>query len=167
MSTRRRYCNKLLYICQRFKFEIYILFFPLSVNRQLINLFFCTFLYIYTFKSQLRRKSVNMMPSNCTIRSHVFFTEGQHISCYIQLWISLITKNGVFWDVKPCGSCQNRHFGGTSVLTRATRHNIPEDTILHSHRRENLKFYSLITLKNNWFLPLNSFMSWSQNILKQ
>jgi hypothetical protein len=27
----------------------------------------------------------------------------------------------------------------TSVLTRATRHNIPEDTILHSHRRENLK----------------------------
>jgi hypothetical protein len=29
----------------------------------------------------------------------------------------------------------------TSVLTRATRHNIPEDTILHSHRRENLKSY--------------------------
>jgi hypothetical protein len=26
----------------------------------------------------------------------------------------------------------------TSVLTRATRRNIPEDNILHSHRRENL-----------------------------
>jgi hypothetical protein len=25
--------------------------------------------------------------------------------------------------------------------TRATRHNIPEDTILHSHRHENLKSY--------------------------
>jgi hypothetical protein len=29
----------------------------------------------------------------------------------------------------------------TSVLTRATRRNIPEDNILHSHRRENLKSY--------------------------
>jgi hypothetical protein len=29
----------------------------------------------------------------------------------------------------------------TSVLTRATRRNNSEDTILHSHRRENLKSY--------------------------
>jgi hypothetical protein len=29
----------------------------------------------------------------------------------------------------------------TSVLIRATRRNIPEDTILHSHRHENLKSY--------------------------
>jgi hypothetical protein len=36
----------------------------------------------------------------------------------------------------------------TSVLTRATRRNIPEDTILHSYRHENLKSYR----KNNSFL---------------
>jgi hypothetical protein len=33
----------------------------------------------------------------------------------------------------------------TTVLTRATRRNIPEETILHSHRRENLKSYNLLT----------------------
>jgi hypothetical protein len=30
----------------------------------------------------------------------------------------------------------------TSVFTRTTQRNIPEDTILHSYRRENLKSYT-------------------------
>jgi hypothetical protein len=29
-----------------------------------------------------------------------------------------------------------------SVLTRATRRDIPEDVILHSHRRENFRSYN-------------------------
>jgi hypothetical protein len=37
----------------------------------------------------------------------------------------------------------------TSVLTRATCSNIPEDTILHSHRRENLKSYRDTTCWNS------------------
>jgi hypothetical protein len=42
----------------------------------------------------------------------------------------------------------------TSVLTRATRRNIPEDAILHSHRRE----ISNLTKKHN-FDKLGPFLS--------
>jgi hypothetical protein len=67
-------------------------------------------------------------------------------------------KNVVFWDVTPRGSCKNccsvhwllvmanvlsspsfvtllmevLHFSETSILTRATWHNIPEDGTQHS-----------------------------------
>jgi hypothetical protein len=37
----------------------------------------------------------------------------------------------------------------TSVLTRATQRNIPEDTILHSHRRGNLKSYTYYNLSSH------------------
>jgi hypothetical protein len=36
------------------------------------------------------------------------------------------------------------NFSETLVLTIATLRNIPEDTIFHSHRRENLKSYKRI-----------------------
>jgi hypothetical protein len=30
-----------------------------------------------------------------------------------EIGTTLTVKNGVFWDVTPCGSCKNRRFGGT------------------------------------------------------
>jgi hypothetical protein len=41
----------------------------------------------------------------------------------------------------------------TSVLTRATRRNIQEEDILHSHRRQNLKSYNKNKIRKdvkNW-----------------
>jgi hypothetical protein len=40
----------------------------------------------------------------------------------------------------------------TSVLTRSTQRNIPEDAILHSHRRENLRSYTSFLMVAKGFL---------------
>jgi hypothetical protein len=42
----------------------------------------------------------------------------------------------------------------TSVLTRAARRNIPEDTILYSQGRENHKFYILFFNFTSLFFPI-------------
>jgi hypothetical protein len=39
-----------------------------------------------------------------------------------------------------------------ALLTRATRRNNPEDTILHSHRRENLKSYIVQECFHGYFV---------------
>jgi hypothetical protein len=47
---------------------------------------------------------------------HLHFTENEYMryAPTIDLQIHVRTvKNGVFWDVTPCGSCKNRRFGGT------------------------------------------------------
>jgi hypothetical protein len=69
-------------------------------------------------------------------------------------------KNAVFWDVAPCRYFVNLHTlvhrswisytltmeairsSETSVNKISTQRHIPEDGILHSHRRENLKSHT-------------------------
>jgi hypothetical protein len=64
-------------------------------------------------------------------------------------------KNADFYNVSPCGYCDpddgDATFFRNVVLTRATRHNIPQISILHSHRHENLKSdkCSYFTLANS------------------
>jgi hypothetical protein len=47
----------------------------------------------------------------------------------------------------------------TSVLTRATRRNIPEDATLHSHRCENLNSYIALRSAKKYLLPPGSSVS--------
>jgi hypothetical protein len=51
----------------------------------------------------------------------------------------------------------------TLVLTRATRRNIPEDAILHSHRRENLKSYETDTISITFFFLVLKILGVGQN----
>jgi hypothetical protein len=37
-------------------------------------------------------------------------------SVIFEVFTRATMKNGVFWDVTPCGSCKNRRFGGTLRL---------------------------------------------------
>jgi hypothetical protein len=54
-------------------------------------------------------------------------------------------KNVVFWDVVLCSSGVNRRFGGTYRLHLQGRksESEEEDDILHSHRCESLKSYTV------------------------
>jgi hypothetical protein len=39
--------------------------------------------------------------------------ENDSIVVRFEVFTAVTMKNGVFWDVMPCGSCKNRHIGGT------------------------------------------------------
>jgi hypothetical protein len=38
---------------------------------------------------------------------------GNYEDVRFEVFTAVTVKNGVFWDVPPCGSCNNRTFGGT------------------------------------------------------
>jgi acyl-[acyl carrier protein]--UDP-N-acetylglucosamine O-acyltransferase len=78
-----------------------------------------------------------------------------------EVFTAVTMKNGFFWDVTPCGSCRNRSFGLNSVLTRATRRNIPEDAILHL-----LHVYKFVFQIRNNFWETKALCSCPQTVTK-
>jgi hypothetical protein len=59
----------------------------------------CTYEYKERSKGNEHRLATSMYKEICVVRFEVF--------------TAATMKNGVFWDVTPCGSCKNRRFGRT------------------------------------------------------
>jgi hypothetical protein len=76
--------------------------------------------------SIIRVETISVVPSPLTF-STVIMEEIPSSEPSVLARTTRVQKNGVFWVVTPCGSCKNQ-----------------EDTILHSHRRENLKSYTRV-----------------------
>jgi hypothetical protein len=43
----------------------------------------------------------------------VHYSETCLVYVRFEVFTAMTMKNVVYWDVTPCGSCKNRHFGGT------------------------------------------------------
>jgi hypothetical protein len=59
-------------------------------------------------------------------RNQLRETVGQHINLRrsehelgVRFWVfmAVIPKNAIFWDIVPCGSCKNQHFRGMHRLS--------------------------------------------------
>jgi hypothetical protein len=55
-------------------------------------------------------------PDKFSYSSAMCLVELEANALYVRFEVStaVTMKNGVFWDVTPCGSCKNRRFGGTA-----------------------------------------------------
>jgi hypothetical protein len=69
----------------------------------------------------------------------------------------ILVRTDVSEDLSASIIRVTRSSSETSVFTSVTRRNIPEDAILHSHRRENLKSYTVQRLATGWITEGSQF----------
>jgi hypothetical protein len=65
------------------------------------------------FQSLVYSRAVNFIEEdyeNGTLETNA---ENMTKSVRLEVFAAVAMKNGVFWDVTPCGSYKNRRFGGT------------------------------------------------------
>jgi hypothetical protein len=86
-------------------------------------------------------------------RNTVYIIFLHHVILRSVLWL-LVTNVGPSLPILATPMTKAIRSSKTSVLTRATQHNIPEDVILHSHRRENLESYTVPWLVHGCFLAV-------------
>jgi hypothetical protein len=48
-----------------------------------------------------------------TILTYILVMKQHDIHVRSEVFMAVTMKSTVFWDVTSCGSCKNRHFGGT------------------------------------------------------
>jgi recombination DNA repair RAD52 pathway protein len=71
-------------------------------------------LEIVTFTVKVQRSVLILWAKNVSRIHWKFLHEVDKLYCVrFEVFTAVTMKNGVFWDVTPCGSCKNRRFGGT------------------------------------------------------
>jgi hypothetical protein len=92
---------------------------------------------------------------------YTFYEQNGYILVIFEVFMAVIIKNGVFWDVTPCG------------FTRATRRNIPEailDIFLVAYLKKSERFKSQCSAfeRKCYYITTCHIMEWiykARNIL--
>jgi hypothetical protein len=72
-------------------------------------------------------------PPRAAVQSVLFTCRLKDHFARFEVFTVVTMKNAAFWDVTPCGSCKNRRFGGTSVLTRRRSLKVTLFDVVHEH----------------------------------
>jgi hypothetical protein len=98
---------------QNLPLNLNVLISPLSSDSQ-CSVKHRAFLIICDFhRSVLKKSELLLLTLYHFGYNSFFYCLTQNLPVRFEVFTAVTMKNGVFWDVTPCGSCKNRRFGGT------------------------------------------------------